>query len=414
MLLFSDMNYTSEFIKEMPKTDLHLHLDGSLRISTFLEMAKELKIELPSYTEEGLREMVFKDTYGSLPDYLAGFAYLTKVLTTAENIERAAYELAIDNQNEGVLYIEVRFAPQLLMNLQAGLTMERVLSACNDGLLKAKKEFNSKAAVKNGDIPKFDYGIIPCAMRMFEASYSPYYKKFHEVNVFNDEDNIFAQAALELSRGSVKLRDNKGLPIVGIDLAGQEEGYPAVNFRKAYSYAHKNFMHKTVHAGEAYGAESIFQAITELHAERIGHGYYLFDEDRIVLPSIKDKKKYIKNLSSFMADKRTVIEVCLTSNLQTNPDLKNIKDHPVSKMLDNRMALTICTDNRLVSNTTVSKEYELFLNNFDVPLKRLKDIIAYGFKKSFYAGSYVEKRSYAKEVMIYFDKVVQKYSKITP
>jgi len=165
-------------------------------------------------------------------------------------------------------------------------------------------------------------------------------------------------------------------------------------------------MHKTVHAGEAYGAESIFQAITDCYADRLGHGYSLFIPELIVDPEITDKKKYIKDLASFIADKRTVIEVCLTSNMQTNPDLRNIKDHKFKDMLENRMATTICTDNRLVSNTTVTDEYRLAVDNFDIPLKRLKDIVAYGFKKSFYPGSYVEKRQYAKEVMQYFDKIV--------
>ncbi len=403
------MKYTKEFIKEMPKSDLHLHLDGSLRIESLIEMSKSLNLELPSYTAEGLREKVFKDSYNSLPDYLKGFAYLCPALRDLENIERASYELAIDNQNEGVFYIEVRFAPQLLMDMDKGLTMESVLTACNKGLDRAKSEFNNRKEVTSGDWPHFSYGIIPCAMRMFEASFSPYYKKFYDVYKFNKPSNIFSQAALELSRGAVKLRDTKGLPIVAIDLAGQEEGYPAVNFVEAYDYAHKNFMHKTVHAGEAYGAESIFQAITELNAERIGHGYYLFDDKRIVLPSITDKTKYIEDLSSFMADRRTVLEVCLTSNLQTNPNLKSIKDHPIRLMLESRMALTICTDNRLVSNTTVSNEFGLLLDNFDVPMKRLKDIVAYGFKKGFYFGSYVDKRSYAKKVMQYFDKIVDKH-----
>ena len=168
-------------------------------------------------------------------------------------------------------------------------------------------------------------------------------------------------------------------------------------------------MNKTVHAGEAYGAESIFEAITECYADRIGHGYSLFSPELIQDKDITDKEAYIKKLSSFMADKRTVVEVCLTSNLQTNPKIKDIKEHKFKDMLDNRMATTICTDNRLVSNTTVTNEYELAVNNFDLPIKRLKDIVAYGFKKSFYPGHYVEKRNFAKVNMHYFDKIAQKY-----
>lgn len=402
--------YTKEFIREMPKSDLHLHLDGSLRLNTLIEQAKKLNIKLPSYTEEGLKKLVFKDFYESLPDYLHGFQYTCSVLRDLETIERVSYELAIDNQEEGVNYIEARFAPQLMMDLQRGLTFESVLEACAKGFDRAKKEYNLKPEIKNGEKPEFHYGIIACAMRKFgPKGYSPYYDNFYKIMEYSREMEVLADAALQLVKAAVKIRDEKAIPIVGVDLAGQEEGYPPIWFKEAYAYAHKNFMHKTVHAGEAYGAESIFQAVTELYADRIGHGYYLFDADKIVDPAIQNKEAYVRNLASFVADKRVVIEVCLTSNLQTNPTIQDIKDHRFKNMLQNRMALSICTDNRLVSNTTVSKEYELAVHNFEMPLKTLKDIVAYGFKKSFYLGHYVQKREYAKKCMQYFDQVAQKH-----
>lgn len=405
------MKYSLEFLKEMPKSDLHLHLDGSLRIKSMLEMAKLTGTKLPSQTEAGLKELVFKESYNNLGEYLEGFQYTCDILRNEENIERASYELALDNQAEGVNYIEVRFAPQLLMNTAQDLTMDKVLIATNKGLEKAKKEYNNSDAVLKEGKPTFNYGIICCAMRMFgPKGFSPYYTNFFNVMKYFKPMQVISLASLELARSSVKLRDDLGLPIVGIDLAGQEEGYPPSKFKEAYEYAHKHFLHKTVHAGEAYGAESIFQAITDCYADRIGHGYSLFIPELIVDPEIQDKNKYIENLASFIADKRTVIEVCLTSNMQTNPDLKDLKDHKFKDMLENRMATTICTDNRLVSNTTVTNEYHLAVENFDIPLKRLKDIVAYGFKKSFYPGSYVEKRQYAKEVMHYFDKIVEKHS----
>lgn len=404
------MKYTKDFIREMPKSDLHLHLDGSLRIDSLIEMAKKTKTELPSYTKEGLQELVFKEKYNSLGEYLHGFQYTCNALRDLENIERASYELAIDNQKENVFYIEVRFAPQLLMDADDNLTMEEVLVATNKGLKRASDEFNSKKEVLEGKIPKFSYGIIACAMRMFgKSNFSPYYTSLYKVHEFSRSIEVIKLGALELARAATKLRDSHGLPIVAIDLAGQEDGYPATHFKDAYAYAHKNFMHKTVHAGEAYGAESIFQAITELHAERLGHGYYLFDENKIQDESIKDKKAYIKNLSSFVADRRITLEVCLTSNIQTNPSLKDIKDHPFKLMLENRIATTICTDNRLISNTTVTNEWDLALGNFEMSLNVAKDIVAYGFKKSFYPGDYVEKRKYAKNVMKYFDEIAKKH-----
>jgi len=405
--------YAPAFIQEMPKTDLHLHLDGSLRLSSLIEMAKRMKIDLPSFTEEGLKELVFKSSYSNLGEYLHGFKYTCAVLRDLENIERVAYELAIDNQAENVYYIETRFAPQLMMNVEAGLTLEAVMNAAHRGLARAKTEHNSREDVRNGARPEFHYGIISCAMRNFGPSgYSPFYSNFFKMMEYSEPSEVVVAAALQMVHAVVKIRDEMGVPIVSIDLAGQEEGYPCGKFRDVYAYAHKNFMHKTVHAGEAYGAESVFQAITECYADRIGHGYYIFDENKILDPKITDKKKYIADLVSFVADKRTTIEVCLTSNLQTNPEIKTIKNHNIKHMLENRMSLSICTDNRLFSDTTVSREFQLAVDHFDIPVKQLKDIVAYGFKKSFYPGQYVEKRNWAKNVMLYFDQVAKKHGMV--
>ena len=402
--------YSEAFIQEMPKSDLHLHLDGSLRIPTLIDMAKKKNIKMPSYTEEGLRELVFKQHYANLGEYLHGFQYTCSALRDLENIEQVAYELAVDNQKENVAYIEARFAPQLMMDPDAGLTMEAVLSAAHRGFEAAKKEYNNSPEVKSGQKPEFNYGIISCAMRKFgPKGYSPYYTNFYKMMEFSKEMEVLKEGALQMVKAVVKLRDEKNIPIVSIDLAGQEDGYPPGKFKEVYAYAHKNFMHKTVHAGEAYGAESIFQAITECYADRIGHGYYLFDENKITDPSITNKKKYISDLISFVADKRTTIEVCLTSNLQTNPEIKSIKEHHFKDMLANRMSVSICTDNRLVSDTNVTKEFQLAVDNFDVPVKHLKDIVAYGFKKSFYHGNYIDKRTWAKNVMMHFDRVAKKH-----
>lgn len=404
------MNYSYDFLKDIPKNDLHLHLDGSLRLSTLIELAKKDQIDLPSYTEDGMKEIVFKENYANLGEYLNGFQYTCAVLRSLENLERVSYELAMDNLEENVNYIEVRFAPQLLIDSEKGLTFDSILTAVNDGLNRAKKEYNSSNKVTKEGRPKFNYGIIACAMRMFgPKGFSPYYTKLYNIMNYSTSTQIIKFAAMEMVRACVELRDHKNIPIVGIDLAGQEEGYPAGWFKDVYAYAHKNFMKKTVHAGEAYGAESIFEAITECYADRIGHGYSLFIPSRIQDQSITDKNKYIKDLASYIADKRIVVEVCLTSNLQTNPMIKDINSHKFQDMLNNRMATTICTDNRLVSNTTVTNELKLATDSFSLPIKRLKDIIAYGYKKSFYHGTYVEKRLMAKENMLYFDKIAKKH-----
>jgi len=401
--------YPDAFIREIPKTDLHVHLDGSLRLSSLIEMAKRGGIALPSYSESGMRELVFKDSYSSLGDYLKGFAYTCDVLRDPENLERAAYELAMDNIEEGVFYIEPRFAPQLLMD-NGSLTMEVVLEAADKGLRRAKAEFNARPEVREGKLPPFDYGIIACAMRMFgPKGFSPYYNDFFALHRYSEPMEVMRLAAAEVARGVVRIRDEKGIPLVGFDIAGQEAGYPAGNFREAFDFAQKNFMHKTVHAGEAYGAESIFQAITDLHADRLGHGYFLFDLDKVTDPEIDDKERYVEALASFIADQRVTIEVCLTSNLQTNPALKDLRLHSLGKMLERRLSVSLCTDNRLVSNTSVSKEIRLALDNFDIGPNMLKDIIVYGFKRSFYPGPYAEKRNYVRRAITHYEAVAAKY-----
>lgn len=398
--------YSSEFLRAIPKADLHLHLDGSLRPSGLIDMAKRSKVELPSYSEEGLFELVFKDSYQNLGEYLHGFQYTCAVLRDMENLEQAAYELAQDNIAEGVNYIEVRFAPQLMMDLARGITFDRVMHTTNNGLKRAQHEYNNSAAVRSGGKPPFAYGIINCAMRMFgNKGFSPYYTELFKMLGDHEPKQVIRIAAMEMVRASVRLRDEEGLPIVGLDIAGQEMGYPAHNFKEVYEYAHQNFLLKTVHAGEAYGAESIFEALTLCYADRLGHGYSLFSPEMIQDPAITDKADYARKLASFIADRRIAIEVCITSNLQTNPSIGDVSNHNFKHMYNNRLATVICTDNRLVSRTTVTREYELALSAVEVPLKRLKDIVAYGFKKNFFAGDYVAKRAYAKQVLEYFDKV---------
>jgi adenosine deaminase len=160
-----------------------------------------------------------------------------------------------------------------------------------------------------------------------------------------------------------------------------------------------------VHAGEAYGPESIFQAITELHADRIGHGYYLFATDMISDPSIEDPGRYVDALAEYIADRRITVEVCLTSNLQTNPTLGRMEDHNFGLMRKAKLSTTICTDNRLVSNTTVTRELGLAMDLFELTLKDLRHILIYGFKRSFYAGSYTEKRAYVRSVIDYYERI---------
>ena len=220
----STSSITEEFVKALPKTDLHVHLDGSLRISTLIELAREYNVDLPSYTESGLRELVFKDRYESLGDYLKGFGYTCAVLQSELALERSGYELAIDNQQEGVRYLEVRFAPQL--HVHAHMTSIQVLRAVDRGLRRAQKEFNQRASVKSGDEPEFHYGIIVCAMRMFNQHFSEYFKNIVNAHRHAPKKELFSLASLELARAAIEARDEYGLPVVGFDLAGRRLATP--------------------------------------------------------------------------------------------------------------------------------------------------------------------------------------------
>ena len=395
-------------IRALPKTDLHVHLDGSLRIPSLIEMAKERDVQLPSYTEEGLNELVFRESYANLAEYLHGFQYTCAVMKDSEAMERVAYELAWDNINEGVRYIEVRFAPQL--HTHRGFSLKDVLKSVNKGLKKAAEEHRATEVFSSGAAPPFHYGIIVCAMRLFSGAFSPWFA--HITDIFQDapQEQVLSIASLEMARAAVRIRDQENLPIVGFDLAGREDGFPAGMHEPAFDYAHRHFMHKTVHAGEAYGPESIFQAITDLHADRIGHGYHLFSP-HLCGPDVKDPEEYVKRLIRYVGDSRTTIEVCITSNLQTMPQLKDVKEHAFGRMLEEKLSATLCTDNRLVSHTTVSNEIDMAVKAFDMDLKQLRNTIIYGFKRSFFPGAYTERRTYVRQIIDYYDKLIEHFEK---
>jgi len=207
------------------------------------------------------------------------------------------------------------------------------------------------------------------------------------------------------------MRDETEVQIVAFDLAGAEKGYPADDFEQAFMYAQRKFLNKTVHAGEAYGPESIFSAITKLHADRIGHGLHLFDKKLIFnKENIVYADCYVEKLSKHIADRRIPLEVCVTSNMQTTPELTSVIEHPLREMLERKIAVTLCTDNRLVSHTTISAEYSKAVNHLDITPKMLKDIAVGGFKRSFFYRSYLDKRIYVRQISDYYDQIAREFN----
>jgi adenosine deaminase len=394
-----------DIIRRLPKTDLHVHLDGSLRLSTLIDLARTRGVTLPSQTEQGLRETVFREKYANLNEYLEGFQYTVAVLNDAEALERVTAELCEDNQAEGVRYVEIRFAPQL--HVRPGFEMEDVVRAVDRGIRRATDAYNARPEVASGREPRFVAGMILCAMRFFTPEFSAGYRRLFEALPQAPEHEIYKAASLEVARAAARLKHEEGLLVVGLDLAGQEKGYPADEHKAAYEVAHQNFLGKTVHAGEDYGPESIFQAIGDLHADRVGHGTWLFDESKIHDRSITDKRAYVERLAQFVADKRITIEVCLTSNRQTVPELAgDLSAHPFAEMRKRRLSTTFCTDNRLVSDTTISREIALAVEAFDLTEREVRDMLIYGFKRSFFPGTYLEKRTYVREIIDFADRVL--------
>ena len=278
---------------------------------------------------------------------------------------------------------------------------------------RCQGEFNAKEEVVHGRHPHFDYAIIVCAMRFFTAEFSKYYRSFCEVHKHESAERLYGLASMALVTSAVAAKDSFGIPIVALDIAGAERGFPAVAHAEAYRYAHKRFLNKTVHAGEGYGPESIFQAITDLNAERIGHGFHLFHENMIQHPDklIMTPTKYASGLAQYVAEHRITLEVCLSSNLQTIPELAGcLKNHPFLAMLDHRLSLSLNTDNRLVSHTSVCRELRLACDAFELNPKQMKDIVIGSFKRSFSPKQYVFKRHYVRQVINYYEAMEKRFA----
>jgi len=332
------------------------------------------------------------------------------VLRSFEAMSRVACEMAEDALALGVRYLEVRFAPQLLV--ASGSACSRALQAVGEGLARAARLHNGAAAVRQGaDIP-FEWAIICCAMRNFGRGMSAYYDRLLDVLPGMKHKELVSVASLEAVRAAVEARDRYGVPVMGFDLAGEEAGYPAGHHYAAYEEAHRHFLRKTVHAGEAYGPESIYEAIARCHAERIGHGTFLFAPEMIRDPAIADREAFADALAEYIATMRVTIEVCPTSNLQTTPELSgDIRNHPVRRMLEYGMAVAVGTDNTLMSHTNLNRELALVADGCDLDMAAFKQVVMAGFKGAFYPGRYKEKRAFVRRAAERFEKVVARFGR---
>jgi adenosine deaminase len=335
-------------------------------------------------------------------------------MQTARAVERIAYEFAVDNYSEGVRYFEVRFAPQLhaSINPDDNFNITEVFQSVDAGLMRATNEFNCRLIEENREHePKYDYGMIGCAIRGIFPGMSRYYDALFAIHKDTVNGDMVSLASELLVRNIIHCRETYNLKIVAIDIAGAEDGFENKFHRKAYEVAHEYLMNKTVHAGEGFGPESIAQAVKQLHTDRIGHGFHLFNTSLISPDNSCHREEYVKRLVKYVSDRRIAFEVCLTSNLDTMPSL-TIDKHAFKDMLACNVSITLNTDNRLMSNTTTVNELKLAVDTFKLTNKQLKEIVICGFKRSFYHGSYAERRAYVRKIMNFYDVIAAKHGVI--
>jgi adenosine deaminase len=319
---------SEELIRSLPKVDLHCHLDGSLRPETLWELAQERQHKLPARSAGELKKYFeVKKPFKSLEDYLERFNAILPVLQDAEALQRASHELALDAAAEGILYLEVRYSP--VLHTKGGLKLTRVMDAVLEGLRQAEREADIKT------------GVIVCGIR-----------------------NISPETSLALAELTAAYK-HQG--VVGFDLAGAEDHFPAKDHSEAFYLIRKNNINCTVHAGEAYGPDSIRQALHDLNTHRIGHGTRLKEDG---------------DLLNYVNDHRIPLEICISSNLHVGA-VSSLETHPLRLYYDYGLRVTLNTDNRLISNTSVTNEYLVACNTFGFTEEDLKNIIVMGFKSSF-------------------------------
>jgi adenosine deaminase len=317
-----------ELFQSLPKADLHVHLDGSLRLETIIELAREENVELPSKDPAELRRIMhLGDNCGSLAEYLKAFDVTLRVMQTESALYRIAYELGEDAARENVRYMEVRYAPML--HTQRELKLTKVIEAVLAGLKAAR----DKCGIESN--------IIICGIR-----------------------NVSPASSLEMAELAVAY---KGRGVVGFDLAGAEYDHPAKHHRAAFQLVRDNNINVTIHAGEAYGPESIAQAIHVCGAHRIGHGCRLREGG---------------DLLHYVNDHRIPLECCPSSNVQTGA-VRDLASHPLKLYFNLGLRVTVNTDNRLITDTSVSKELWLCHTQMGMSFRDIKSIIMAGFKSSF-------------------------------
>lgn len=316
----------TEYIEKMPKIELHCHLDGSVPIETLYQLAKDSQLSIPNNIKDFSKLVTAPQDCESLVEYLQRFDIPIGALQTAENLSTAAYSLVKECSKENVVYLEVRFAP--LFHLQKGLTLNQVVEGVLQGLEKGRQDFG------------VEYGLILCGMR-----HQPV-----------EENTVLLQLA----------EDYKNKGVVAVDLAGDEKGFPVGGQADFFIKAKELGIPYTIHAGEADGAESIWNAL-KLGTKRIGHGI-----------AMKDDPKLLK----YCVEEGIGIEMCPISNLQTKA-ISSWEDYPYNFFYNAGAKVTINTDNRTVSQTNLTKELTTLNQYFGLTKEQLNQLYLNAVEVSF-------------------------------
>lgn len=330
-------------IKAAPKVLLHDHLDGGVRPSTVLELAREIGYDqLPTTDADELARWFIADTPGSdLVHYLEGFAHTTAVMQTKDQLERVASETAFDLALDGVVYAEIRFAPEL--HQQRGLSLDEVVGAVLTGFAHGTAQARALGR-------RIIVRTLISAMR-------------------------HAHRSEEMATLAVKFRD---AGVCGFDIAGPEDGFPPTEHLPAFHLIQRENFHMTVHAGEAFGLPSIWEAVQFCDAERLGHGVRIVDD----IERVGDEYR-LGRLASFVRDRRIPLEVCPTSNVHTGA-AATLAEHPIELLRQLRFRVTLNTDNRLMSGITLSSEFAACADVFGWTLEDMEWLTLNAAKSSFY------------------------------
>ena len=333
---------TADEVRRAPKVLLHDHLDGGLRPETVVELASEVGHELPADDAESLK-VWFEESAnsGSLERYLETFDHTVAVMQTAKNLTRVARECVQDLADDGVVYAEVRYAPE--QHLTGELTLDDVVQAVGEGFADGEEE-----ARANGR--RVVVRQLLTAMR-------------HQAR------------SREIAELAVKYRDQG---VVGFDIAGAEAGYPPTRHLDAFEYLQRENAHFTIHAGEAFGLPSIWQALQWCGADRLGHGVRIIDDITVD----NDGLPKLGRLASYVRDKRIPLEMCPSSNVQTGA-AESIAEHPIGLLTKLRFRVTVNTDNRLMSGTSMTKEMSALVEEFGYGIDDLRWFTINAMKSAF-------------------------------